>query len=245
MDSTKAANRKKFQQSQKFNKSKNNRYKQKHNLFLNNKENVVKENCGSEPNSSDNDENENQDEESSTNQHTDLDDDSFQFISKKKKATDNQARYDKEFEEDTEEYRQQLKLMQGFIDKEHERQMSIQKEFIENNYGKTNETDMPVTKEELLNMTTEEMNNLLIKKNNEASKDHFAFKKGNGPFTKNVDQKVVINAAKDPKSKSVVDSRILKIPKIPIQLAEKGETKTDNKKSQLLLENEDFLDSVL
>lgn len=248
MDSIKAANRKKFQQSQKFNKSKNNKYKQKHNLFKNDKDDEEKEHSGSESQSSDNDANEKKDENISINEESDFDDDNTRFISKKKKANNNEARFDKVFEEDTEEYKQQLKLMKSFLDEEHERQINIQKEFIENSYGKANDSDTPRTKEELLNMTTEEMNNLLIAKK-EPLKDTFVFNKayGKGPFSNNSDEKVVNNAPKEPKSKSVIDSRILKIPKIPIQLSEKGESKTGakNGKSQLLLDNEDFLDSVL
>ncbi|KAL6926337.1 hypothetical protein ACO0SA_001880 [Hanseniaspora valbyensis] len=250
MDSIKSENRKKFQQSQKYNNKKNKKYKYKHGITAEDKNKTS--NQQSTENSSSNSNSESEDNESNNDDKSieeDIEEDErLQFLKNKKKANNNAARYDQVFDEDTEEYKQQQKLMKELDDAEYQRQLKLQNEYIEKNYKNKKELDEHVlrTPDNLMNMTTEEMNNLLLSKD---KKDDFKSKLFN-EATKDKQEEIEDKNDKKTdntiKTKGFIDSRNSKIPTIPIDLTKTtGEAKPKKNKTRAVMASEDFLDSII
>ncbi|KAL6925819.1 hypothetical protein ACO0SA_000420 [Hanseniaspora valbyensis] len=248
MDSIKSENRKKFQQSQKYNNNKNKKYKYKHGITAENKNKTSNQQSGENSNS----ESESKDNESNNDDESieeDIEEDEkLQFLKNKKKSNNNAARYDQVFDEDTEEYKQQQKLMKELDDAEYQRQLKLQNEYIAKNYKNKKETDDHVLKtpDHLMNMTTEEMNNLLLSKE---KKDDFKSKLFN-ENKKDKEEAIENNhdnkTDKSIKTKGFVDSRNSKIPTIPIDLTKtNGEIKPKKNKTRAVMASEDFLDSII
>ena len=207
---TKNSNRQKFRQNQKFNNKKNYVYKKKHGIL--------------------------EEKVHSTEEISSDSDDELKFT--RRTANDNSKRYEQQFEEDTEEYIQQKKLIQHLEDEEFKRQLKLQNEFIQNEYkDKLKQNRKPYTEDELLNMTTDKLNNLLI--NKEPKKDtDFKSKL----FTKQREPTKPVKKEKE----SVKDRRARSIPVIPASI--KASVESDEKKPRKLRAldaGEDFLDSLL
>lgn len=207
---TKYSNRQKFRQNQKFNSKKNYVYKKKHGIL--------------------------EEKVQSTEEISSDSDDENRFT--KRTANDNNKRYEQQFEEDTEEYIQQKKLIQHLEDEEYKRQLKLQNDFIQNEYNdKRKQNKKPYTEDELLNMTTDNLNDLLL--NKEPKKD-IEFK--SKLFTKKSDPIKPVKKEKEP----IKDGRARNIPAIPTSIktsAENNEKKP--RKLRAMDADEDFLDSLL
>ncbi|OBA27556.1 hypothetical protein HANVADRAFT_52286 [Hanseniaspora valbyensis NRRL Y-1626] len=248
MDSIKSENRKKFQQSQKYNNNKNKKYKYKHGITAEGKNKTF--NQQSTENSSSNSEREdNESNNDDKNIEEDIDvDEKLQFVKNKKKASNNAARYDQVFDEDTEEYKQQQKLMKELDDAEYQRQLKLQNEYIEKNYKNKKEPDDRVlrTPDRLMNMTTEEMNNLLLSKDKKDDFKSKLFNEVKKDKQEEIEDKNDNKTDNSVKTKSFIDSRNSKIPTIPIALTKtNGETKPKKNKNIAVMASEDFLDSII
>lgn len=207
---TKNNNRQKFRQNQKFNNKKNYLYKKKHGIL--------------------------EEKVHSTDEISSGSDDESKFT--RRAVNDNSKRYDQQLEQDTEEYIQHKKLIQHLEDEEFKRQLKLQNDFIQNEYEhRRTQNKKPYTEDELLNMTTDKLNDLLLNKEPKIDTD---FK--SKLFTKRNDPIKPIKKEKEP----VKDGRARNIPAIPTSIkssVEKGEKKP--RKLRALDADEEFLDSLL
>lgn len=208
---TKASNRQKFKQNQRFNNKKNYIYKKKHG--------ISKDTAFSD------------DEES---EDSDVDN---KFV--KKTANDNSKRYEQEFEEDTEEYIQQKKLTKHLDDEEYKRQMKLQNSFIENEYkDKLSRSNGEYTEDDLMNMTTEQLNDLMLNKKSNITDTDFK--------SKLFKEKIVPVETVKKKKEPVKDSRLKNIPEIPTSIANNLDgSKKAPRKLRALNADESFLDALL
>lgn len=206
----KSSNRQKFSQNQRFNNKKNYLYKKKHGII--------------------------QEKVQPTEEISSESEDESKFV--KRTANDNSKRYEQQLEEDTEEYIQQKKLIQHLEDEEFQRQLKLQNEFILNKYkDKLKQKKEKYSENELLNMTTNKLNDLLL---NKESKKDIDFK--SKLFTK---QSEYVKPEKKEKEPQKI-SRMRNIPDIPISF--KASTENDTmkpRKLKALDAGEDFLDSLL
>ncbi|XBW35538.1 hypothetical protein QEN19_001113 [Hanseniaspora menglaensis] len=263
MDSLKNENRKKFQQSQRYNTKKNQKYKYKNGISSSGNSNISelvsndKIGSASEFSDSDNEihgsdnetngsDNETVVSESESEQKkSDIDNGHHKlFTSTKKRVNDNSARYDKVFDEDTEEYRQEQKIMKPFEDAEYSRQIKIQNDFLDKNYDANKNVNTSFNIDDLMNMTTENMNNLLLSKH---KKDPFKSKILNSSKAMVENKSKPIIKEEIPNKKAFVDSRAKRIPVIPIDLSASAMTAKKEKsgKPRFLPKGEDFLDSII